>query len=69
MKTDVIVSQKDKKISILSIEVNSTNEKFAKAFCETLAFETSEYYVEIKSKKARMNVEIFKSKPTVFVPN
>ena len=58
VKTDVIVSQKDKKISILSIEVNSTNEKFAKTFCETLAFETSEYYVEIKSKKARMNVEI-----------
>ena len=58
VKTDVVVSQKDKKISILSIEVNSINEKFAKAFCETLAFETSEYYVEIKSKKARMNVEI-----------
>ena len=58
VKTDVVVSQKDKKISILSIEVNSINEKFAKAFCETLAFETSEYYVEIKSKKARLNVEI-----------
>jgi uncharacterized protein involved in exopolysaccharide biosynthesis len=58
VKTDVVVSQKDKKISILSIEVNSINEKFAKVFCETLAFETSEYYVEIKSKKARLNVEI-----------
>jgi uncharacterized protein involved in exopolysaccharide biosynthesis len=58
VKADVTVSQKDKKISIISIEVNSTSEFFAKAFCETLAFETSEYYVEIKSKKARMNVEI-----------
>jgi uncharacterized protein involved in exopolysaccharide biosynthesis len=58
VKADVAVSQKDKKISIISIEVNSTNELFAKTFCETLAFETSEYYVEIKSKKARLNVEI-----------
>jgi uncharacterized protein involved in exopolysaccharide biosynthesis len=58
VKSDVAVSQKDKKISIISIEVNSTNEVFAKTFCETLAFETSEYYIEIKSKKARMNVEI-----------
>ncbi len=58
VKADVAVSQKDKKISIISIEVNSTNELFAKTFCESLAFETSEYYVEIKSKKARMNVEI-----------
>ena len=57
-KTDLIISQKDKKVSILSIEVNSINELFAKEFCETIAKETSDYYVEIKSKKAKMNVEI-----------
>jgi uncharacterized protein involved in exopolysaccharide biosynthesis len=52
------ISQKDKKVSITSIEVNSEDEKFAKIFCENLAKETSEYYIEIKSKKARMNVDI-----------
>ncbi len=52
------ISQKDKKVSITSIEVISEDEKFAKIFCENLAKETSEYYVEIKSKKARMNVDI-----------
>jgi uncharacterized protein involved in exopolysaccharide biosynthesis len=57
-KNNLTIAQKDKKISIINIDVSSNNEKFAKAFCETLAFETSEYYVEIKSKKARMNVEI-----------
>ena len=58
IKKDLIISQKDKKVSILSIEMNSTNEVFAKFFCETIAKETSEYYVEIKSKKSKMNVEI-----------
>jgi uncharacterized protein involved in exopolysaccharide biosynthesis len=57
-ENNLTIAQKDKKISIINIDVSSNNEKFAKAFCETLAFETSEYYVEIKSKKARMNVEI-----------
>jgi uncharacterized protein involved in exopolysaccharide biosynthesis len=58
IKTDLIISQKDKKVSILSIEMNSTSELFAKVFCETIAKETSEYYVEIKSKKSKMNVNI-----------
>ena len=58
IKTDLVIAQKDKKVSILSIEMNSTNEQFAKVFCETIAKETSEYYVEIKSKKSKMNVDI-----------
>jgi len=58
VKTDLTISQKDKKVSIISIEASSTNEIFAKTFCETIARETSEYYVEIKSKKSRTNVEI-----------
>jgi uncharacterized protein involved in exopolysaccharide biosynthesis len=52
------VTQKDKKISIINIEVISTNELFSKVFTESIAQEVSEYYVEIKSKKARQNVEI-----------
>ncbi|HBT94125.1 MAG TPA: lipopolysaccharide biosynthesis protein [Chitinophagaceae bacterium] len=56
--TSLTIGQKDKKVSITSIEVVSSNENFSKIFCENLAKETSEYYVEIKSKKARLNVEI-----------
>jgi uncharacterized protein involved in exopolysaccharide biosynthesis len=55
---NLTIDQKDKKASITSIEVISSNENFSKIFCENLAKETSEYYVEIKSKKARLNVEI-----------
>ena len=58
VKANLTISQKDKKVSIISIEATSTNELFAKTFCETIARETSEYYVEIKSKKSRTNVEI-----------
>jgi uncharacterized protein involved in exopolysaccharide biosynthesis len=52
------VAQKDKKISIINIEVKSTDELFSKAFTESIAQEVSSYYIEIKSKKARQNVEI-----------
>ena len=52
------INQKDKKVSITSIEVISESEKFAKAFCENLAKETSEFYIETKSKKSRLNTEI-----------
>lgn len=50
------IKQLDKKVSILSIEVISENELFSKIFCENLAKETSEFYIETKSKKAKINV-------------
>ncbi len=57
-KTSLTVAQKDKKISIISIDVKSENEAFAKAFSETLAKQVSDFYVDTKSKKARMNMAI-----------
>lgn len=52
------VAQKDKKNSILSINVKSTDELFSKYFAENLANVVSSFYVETKSKKARQNYEI-----------
>jgi hypothetical protein len=57
-KTNLVVSQKDKKVAITSIDVKSENEDFAKSFSESLAKEVSDFYVETKSKKARMNMAI-----------
>jgi uncharacterized protein involved in exopolysaccharide biosynthesis len=57
-KTSLTVAQKDKKISIITMDVKSENEAFAKAFSETLAKQVSDFYVETKSKKARMNMAI-----------
>ena len=57
-KTGLTVGQKDKKISIITIDVNSTNELFSKYFTEALVKEVSDFYVTTKSKKARMNMDI-----------
>jgi hypothetical protein len=52
------ILQKDKKITILSIEVTSENELFSKFFCESIAKETSDFYIETKSKKSKINVNV-----------
>lgn len=57
-KTSLSVAQKDKKISIISMDVSSNNELFSFRFCEALARQVGEFYIETKSKKARMNMKI-----------
>lgn len=52
------VAQKDKKASIITMEVSSTNELFSKYFCEALARQVGKFYVDTKSKKARINMDI-----------
>lgn len=52
------VGHKDKKVDIISIEVSSTNELFAKYFTEALAKQVGTFYIETKSKKARNNMAI-----------
>ncbi|MFV8374694.1 Wzz/FepE/Etk N-terminal domain-containing protein [Flavobacterium sp. LB1P71] len=57
-KTGLEVGQKDKKIAIISIDLNSTNELFSKYFTEALVKEVSDFYIMTKSKKARLNMAI-----------
>lgn len=52
------VAAKDKKSSLITIEVKSGDEAFSKNLAEVLAKVTSEFYVDTKSKKARNNFEI-----------
>jgi hypothetical protein len=56
--TVLSIDQKDKKVSILTIEVKSKNELFSKYFTESIAKEVSEFYVDSKSKKSKLNVSI-----------
>ena len=55
---NLIVAQKDKKISIINIEVTSKNELFSKLFTEKIAEVVSDFYIDTKSKKAKTNVAI-----------
>ena len=57
-KTGLAVGQKDKKTAIITIDVSSTDELFAKYFTEALVKGVSDFYVTTKSKKARMNMDI-----------
>jgi hypothetical protein len=57
-KEGLSVAQKDKKIAIINMDVSSTNELFSKYFCEALAKQVGKFYIETKSKKARMNMAI-----------
>jgi hypothetical protein len=57
-KDHLSIMQKDKKVAILSIDVTSEDEMFSKIFCENIAKETSDFYVETKSKKARLNADV-----------
>ncbi|HEY6142128.1 MAG TPA: Wzz/FepE/Etk N-terminal domain-containing protein [Flavobacterium sp.] len=52
------VGQKDKKIDIISMDVTSDNELFAKYFSEALARQVGRFYVDTKTKKARANMAI-----------
>ncbi|GAA3736163.1 hypothetical protein GCM10022422_19020 [Flavobacterium ginsengisoli] len=54
----LIVAIKDKKVSIITMEVSSTDELFSKYFCEALAKQVGKFYIDTKSKKARMNMDI-----------
>ena len=57
-KSSLSVAQKDKKISIISMDVTSSDELFSLYFCEALARQVGKFYVATKSKKARLNMEI-----------
>ena len=57
-KNSLVITQKDKKVSIISLTVNTESELFSKLFCEQLLKETSDFYIETKSKKSRLNVDI-----------
>lgn len=57
-KNNLTVDKADKKLSIISLSVNSTNELFSKSFTEVLAKVVSDFYVQTKTEKSIKNVAI-----------
>ncbi len=55
---NLVVDKLDKKLSIISLQVSSTNELFSKYFTEVLAKVVSDFYIETKTKKGIQNVAI-----------
>lgn len=58
VKNVLSVAKVDKKLSIIKVEVKSTNEIFAKAFAEALVEQVSQFYVDTKTRKSAKNVAI-----------
>jgi hypothetical protein len=61
IKNNLTIAQKDKKVSIINLTVKTEDELFSKLFCEQLLKETSDFYIETKSKKSRLNVDILQN--------
>lgn len=57
-KNYLSVAKIDKKLSIIKVEVKSTDELFAKYFAEALVAQVSRFYVETKTQKSAKNVAI-----------
>jgi len=58
IKDNLTVDKVDKKLSIISLSVSSTNELFSKDFTEILTKVVSDFYIQTKTEKASKNVGI-----------
>lgn len=55
---NLFVDKLDKKLSIVTVQVISSNELFSKEFAEILVKNVSDFYIETKTKKSTENVNI-----------
>jgi hypothetical protein len=55
---NLTVDKVDKKLSIITVSVKSTNELFSKNFAEVLSKVVSDFYIQTKTKKEAKNVTI-----------
>ena len=58
VKYNLSVDKVDKKLSIISVKVNSIDELFSKYFTEVLVKEVSDFYIDTKTKKSVQNLAI-----------
>jgi hypothetical protein len=58
MQNDFSVSKQDKKLVIINVSFSSNDELFTKEFIEILTKNISDFYIETKTKKSRVNIEL-----------
>lgn len=57
-KKHLKISKKDKRLNILGITFESRDERFAKAFAETLIQNASDFYIQTKTLRSKENLEV-----------
>lgn len=62
LANDLTVEKADKKLSFISVQYRSSNEFFAKQFSQRLVQVATDFYVETKIKRAKINVDKLQEK-------
>lgn len=58
----IVAERPDKKLSIFEVNVTSPDEKFTKDFTDRIVAETNNFYVEIRTKKAKETLDILEQR-------
>jgi len=62
VKNTLVVSKPDKKLNLVETTFSSNNERFSKTFLETLHSQVTNFYVSIKTRRQKANVDLLQSK-------
>ncbi|WP_343304432.1 lipopolysaccharide biosynthesis protein [Chitinophaga niabensis] len=62
IKNNLSIAKPDKKLSFIAVKCNSTDEKFSKIFVERLVREATDFYVQTKTKRSKINVDLLQLK-------
>lgn len=58
----IIAERPDRKLSIYEVSVTSKDEKFTKVFTDKIVAETNNYYIEIRTKKAKETLGVLEQR-------
>lgn len=58
----IIAERPDRKLSIYSVSVTSPDEKFTKDFTDNIVAETNNFYIQIRTKKAKETLDILEQR-------
>ncbi len=65
----IIAQRPDRKLSIYEVNVISPDEKFTKDFTDRIVTETNNFYVEIRTKKAKETLDILEQRAATMKQN
>ncbi|MDQ2718999.1 MAG: hypothetical protein M3Z26_04455 [Bacteroidota bacterium] len=58
----IVAQRPDRKVSIYEVNITSPDEKFTKDFTDRIVAETNNFYVEIRTKKAKETLDILEQR-------
>ncbi len=58
----ITAERPDRKLSIYEVSITSPNEKFTKVFTDKIVNETNNFYIEIRTKKAKETLDVLEAR-------